>query len=1632
MADWVELRVHGVSGTPPDYMLSSAHTTQVAGDDRSRCFRPTDAQGRPESAPDGHLLEAFHWGRWTSGSWMQGLWLLLIPFGIVNAAQYMLPAPTSGPSRAARALTGALLRIVALVLTGLFAVTVCLVVVDLVAWQSLVGPEPQPVAGWLLVAAGLALAALLIAALSRLGQVDTGRRYRFASAPARDLGRGAGGVAGLGDAAFFDGDPDSPTLRHLHRACGLSVVAWLGLSVAADAGVAWAQGWRWMPVGLIGLLVGVVFLSGDPERTTAVRTGRAASGAAWARWSLPVAVVLRVLAGSAVLLGLAALVGTEVEGVGRLPGMDAVVGVLVAAGFGGLTLLVLAVAVVAITTSRAARRTPRPFRRFAGGMAAGLASAVGCYLAVGFTAGLTLGVQGLINAVTDESVRAPALLQRFSYAWGVTALVFAGVACGAWLGLRRSRRRFTERARAAMTFGDPPSLRLPMSWVHRVGRAMQLARLKNAAAPFVVVWTVLGLVLAAAIASALWADQLTGPGGGAEPVFLLDLLTGTSSAPGEPVSGEDVIIGIGQATLLGFGGGAVLLARGALRSEGARRGLNVVWDVVAFWPRSTHPFVPPPYAQEVVPALVRRICWHLGVPDPLEDAALPTSGEPGGAEPNPDPAREVVVAAHSQGSLISLVALLWLPPEVRSRVRWLTFGSQLRGQFARGFPHYVDADLLREVAGAFRWISLYRDTDPVAGPVTSWDHTPDGGALRSRRLAHPEDLQPDDVDPRTGRRECGAEWRLLDPVPGDLGLQRGRSPGAAATAGTGWTPTGTAPSSPSAAADRRSCRRGWSRRPVPSIMPSACVMIGARSVAGRAGGPDMAEWVELRVHGVSGTPPESMLKAPVTVQVAGDDLGRFHRAADGAGNPLPPSATGGSVLEGYHWGLFTSGSFTQGLWFLLLPFGMINAASFMVPPGAAPVVASTRAVLRVLGLALTVVLLAGTVHVLVEALAWNGPGGGRWYWMALAMVGCLVVLATITMLGRHQITPPPPGQSGSNSAPDDPKVRELTRLADASFYEREPDAPLLRRLHVAAGLLVVAAPFASFAAESGTAVLTWAPAVGLGLTALGVAALADARGRVGRVRPMPDPVGGSGVPPAGRLLDVGTWLLLGFAGFVLGLALLRALPDLPTPSASDPRLLPGLDVLGTWLVWIGWVLLVALLVLVAIASATADRPADGPAGTPRAFRPYVGGMIAWVVATLGAFLGLGFAVGLSFTASWLLTRTGGRPTELPRIHTWVAFSWGTAGLLSVALLFVALALRGRGVVAQVAAAYRVPHEKGLLGTAEIPDGAVLSPAAKGTRVGRLKWWVGWAGAAFAVLGLVLHTVIAVDLQRSVLAERMGPGTGPGGGLVVAGNVLLVGFAGGLLLAGRGAVLRPGARRVANVVWDVIAFWPRAAHPMAPPPYSQRAVRDFADRITWHLDHGGAQRLLVAGHSQGTLISVAALLRVPERLYGRIALITHGSQLQHAYSRGFPGYINAPLLRWLLRRLDGRWISLYRDTDPVGGPVLSWDRSSEGTGLPWTSTRLTGEGQESGEDGIGVHGVRCCGREWRLLDPAVVDPQRRPWPGGRGHSDIPSDISWVYAVAAAWRGDGACPRSVADQQSDGQPAEQRVDSDPRDV
>jgi hypothetical protein len=82
MPDVTEIRVHGVSGTPPEDLLQIQPLRQVDGDDTARFLRRSQARQEPP------VREAFHWGSMTSGSVSKALWLLLAPFGVLNLARY--------------------------------------------------------------------------------------------------------------------------------------------------------------------------------------------------------------------------------------------------------------------------------------------------------------------------------------------------------------------------------------------------------------------------------------------------------------------------------------------------------------------------------------------------------------------------------------------------------------------------------------------------------------------------------------------------------------------------------------------------------------------------------------------------------------------------------------------------------------------------------------------------------------------------------------------------------------------------------------------------------------------------------------------------------------------------------------------------------------------------------------------------------------------------------------------------------------------------------------------------------------------------------------------------------------------------------------------------------------------------------------------------------------------------------------------------------------------------------------------------------------------------------------------------------------------------------------------------------
>ncbi|KAB1901656.1 hypothetical protein [Micromonospora sp. AMSO31t] len=154
------------------------------------------------------------------------------------------------------------------------------------------------------------------------------------------------------------------------------------------------------------------------------------------------------------------------------------------------------------------------------------------------------------------------------------------------------------------------------------------------------------------------------------------------------------------------------------------------------------------------------------------------------------------------------------------------------------------------------------------------------------------------------------------------------------------------------------------------------------------------------------------------------------------------------------------------------------------------------------------------------------------------------------------------------------------------------------------------------------------------------------------------------------------------------------------------------------------------------------------------------------------------------------------------------------------------------------------------------------------------------------------------------------------------GVLLIGLFALVLLGAGLFAYRSAAIRMVGVLWELATFWPRAAHPLAAPCYGERAVPDLTRRIG-HLVAGG-DAVVLSGQSHGSVLAAAAVLQLPESSRARVALLTYGTPLGRLYSRVFPAHVGPEVLREVGARLDWRWINLWRQTDPVGGPVFGAD------------------------------------------------------------------------------------------------------------
>ncbi|WP_258527780.1 hypothetical protein [Streptomyces sp. NBRC 110611] len=682
-----------------------------------------------------------------------------------------------------------------------------------------------------------------------------------------------------------------------------------------------------------------------------------------------------------------------------------------------------------------------------------------------------------------------------------------------------------------------------------------------------------------------------------------------------------------------------------------------------------------------------------------------------------------------------------------------------------------------------------------------------------------------------------------------------------------------------------------------------------------------------------------MLGDPRVQLITGDDTAACYRRTDDAdAEERPEDYRAEPVREAYCWSNLTSGNGARALWLILLPFMVANLAHWM-RPAAPPGHWAQRIydlLVRMIALTLTVLLAAASCEVALDLTAWQCAGttacatGKSWlvflspdhdgWWsapgrrLALASVMPLLVIGFLWWLSHrtwsaYESASPPPRQPGSSRYTPH---AERTALSLEGFWYGRRLVARLRAAHSTAGVLTIAAVLLaagakidggerSGAGEGGGGVLAAAGPVLSAVVIVLAAATVGVVWRTARSEAAPDDTSDRLVVRALPYAALGVLALT-----VVHLGWVR-------PGSRSDGPLPGAAAFG------GIAVLQGLLVLaLAVTAWVLQRTVRHDGRT--ALRGMGGPAVALLACAVGGVLSGGAAQRF---ADWIDGGATPGQAHAPIPGPPVLLSW-QASVLPVLLVVVAgvAALAAvRVVVVRRRVAKDVP---GLFDPGERPDER---------RTRRIAGTIACAGltdaapvlvAAVSVVTLVLG---AGAVAGAWLTERA-PGRATAGGPPVvhtaAGTAESLGSwlmgAGVLLLLalGRRAYRDHSARRTVGILWDVGTFWPRAAHPFAPPCYAERAVPDLTWRMaTWTERFDG--RLVISGHSQGSVLAAAAVWQLDLVTRSRVALLTYGSPLERLYGRWFPAYFGPPALTGLHREMDD-WRNLWRFTDPIGGPI----------------------------------------------------------------------------------------------------------------
>lgn len=547
-----ELRVHGVGGESPEEMLGVPHVHRVAGTKRAGFYR--SPKWITLDGPDRNL-EGYSWGGITSSSRLRALWIILLPFALINLAGWMIPQSGSAARPTARsrtdAMTISLYRLFGLAASVAAVTFGSMLLIEFVAlgcactdrwylapWR-LAGNEPQRI----VVGASMAAATLLVLAfVARLGQAS---KHEIDKTERSDpAGQTTFVGSGNGPRTEIWQRPDvADRLGLAHTSVSLAVI---GLMLIEALALVSAESLR-LGTGILVGLAAIAVIQASVVSVSASRVNRL------------------VLAGVA-----GVTLWTLVEGwkLSALPNPLTdltIVPFSVFAAFGGLFV------VTALAT--AGRRWFAGIRpsatdddqrigwiRFLSpvsvlGAAALLIVAVGAGL-LGVTADI-LDLDVALNEVNRFAV--PGLL------WFVEAIP---------MGLFVY---FTATSRTSEDIAADYDLTVTSSRDRRFVSGVQRAE-KIAAVTDRLDWILFGGLMGALIGlvffRASWMDTLT------------------------PLAERVVLV----LPVLGVG-----LIAWMIREPTARRGFGVIWDVSTFWPRWYHPFAPPSYAEFAVPHLKARI-----------------------------------------------------------------------------------------------------------------------------------------------------------------------------------------------------------------------------------------------------------------------------------------------------------------------------------------------------------------------------------------------------------------------------------------------------------------------------------------------------------------------------------------------------------------------------------------------------------------------------------------------------------------------------------------------------------------------------------------------------------------------------------------------------------------------------------------------------------------------------------------------------------------------------------------------------------------------------------------------------------------------------------------------------------------